>query len=394
MIFDFDVHVCLISEQQAPNLLPALDPELRPKARKMVMLVSDKMKPNADRLVGVLKRHGFHPNSLTMLDINPYDYEGICNKLAGHLDRPENKGKKIALNITGGTKIMALAAQAVFFAAGLPMFYVNESTSRVIVMDGKTSPGEGFPLGVKLHMKDYLSAYGYKPKLPSNLRFTPKFAKELVDSPSRYEKGLIRLNGIVVKAKSKTRLDFAGETNDDAEVLKPILALCAEHRLVKSPVLKPGSWSFVSLSARKYVCGGWLEDYVFDALSGLEDKIQGKERDLEIRTVPKDVENQLDVVFIADNRLHIIECKTGRLEQAAGFTDEHNKATPALDKLRNLMSRTGLKTKALLVTWRELDQKNNPLNKNRAEAYGIKVIQKDELRDLKTQLAKWIEARD
>jgi len=384
MRFDFDVHVCLISEQQAPNLLPALDPELGPKAKKMVMLVSDKMKANADRLEEVLKRHGFNSESFTHLDIAPYDYEGIWNKLAGYLDRPENKGEKIALNITGGTKIMTLAAQSVFSAADLPMFYVNESTSRVIVMYGKTSRAEEVPLGIKLNMKDYLSAYGYDTEKPSEPMSKNKFAEELINNPSRYEKGLSRLNGIVGKEKSKRRLDFAAETTDDAEVLQPILALCAEHGLVKSPVWKQGSWSFDSLSARKYVCGGWLEEYVFTALSGqgLEEKIQGKARGVKIVTVPKEVGNELDVVFMADNRLHIIECKTGRLE------DE--KAMPVLDKLRNLKSRTGLKTKALLVTWRGLDDDMNKPNKKRAEAYDIKVIQKDELRDLKTQLAKWV----
>jgi hypothetical protein len=394
MTFDFDVHVCLISDQQAPNLLPALDPVIGPKDKKVVMLVSKEMKKNAGRLEGVLKRHGFDSQSfITRLDIeDPYDYEKIWYKLTEFLDRPEIREGKIALNLTGGTKIMALAAQSAFAAARRPMFYLDESTNNVIILeDGQTGHSEKQPLSVKLQLKDYLSVYGYETKPAAAPLSKTKFAKELIDNPQTYENALSRLNGEVNNAikRSPSKCDFYfPATDEEVKVLEPLLKLCADHELIKPPVVTHGNCllSFASESARKYVCGGWLEEYVFTILGtkGLKEKIQGKEMDLNILIGPKNTENNLDVVFMADNRLHIIECKTGRLED--------DKAMPVLDKLRNLKSRTGLKTKALLASWRALDDKKNLPNKNRADEYGIKVIQKDDLRDLKTLLDRWIEA--
>ena len=47
----------------------------------------------------------------------------------------------MALNVTGGNKLMALAAQAVAQAAGWPAFYVDVDTDQIIWLD-KTRPAQ------------------------------------------------------------------------------------------------------------------------------------------------------------------------------------------------------------------------------------------------------------
>lgn len=51
-----DVHVLLVSAQAAPNLLPTLDPDLRPS--EAVLVVSRKMQRRAEHLERVLREAG------------------------------------------------------------------------------------------------------------------------------------------------------------------------------------------------------------------------------------------------------------------------------------------------------------------------------------------------
>ncbi|MDM7321912.1 MAG: DUF1887 family CARF protein [Gammaproteobacteria bacterium] len=110
------VHVLLVSAQAAPNLLPALDPDLKPD--EAVLIVTAKMKGPATAIESVLRETGIR-TSRVPLD-NEHDYaaiEAALMKVAG-----EREGQRIALNVTGGTKLMALAAQSVAQAWSWPVF--------------------------------------------------------------------------------------------------------------------------------------------------------------------------------------------------------------------------------------------------------------------------------
>ncbi|GHU92839.1 hypothetical protein AGMMS49925_12090 [Deltaproteobacteria bacterium] len=118
MTFDIDVHVCLVSDQIAPNLLPAVDNNLGPKAKRVIMLVSTKMKAKAKGLAAVLKKHGIASETVEIQDA--YNFNEIREKLLNILT--DNEQQKLALNLTGGTKIMTIAAQSMFAMEGLPVF--------------------------------------------------------------------------------------------------------------------------------------------------------------------------------------------------------------------------------------------------------------------------------
>ena len=133
------------------------------------------------------------------------------------------------------------------------------------------------------------------------------------------------------------------------------------------------------------MCGEWLEVHTHAVVNNLlRSKIQTRaEQGLTI--IKNDVPNELDVAFMAKNALHVIECKTSRLEREGGGD--------ALYLLGTITHKTGLKTKAMLVTYRNLDsydKKNRKPHKKRAAEYGIKIVEGAELRNLKAHLEKWI----
>ena len=106
------IHILLVSAQAAPNLLPALDPELKPA--ETILLVTAKMAGRAAALESVLCHAAVKVSHVTLDDEHDYAaVEKVLLDLAAKRD-----GEDIALNVTGGTKLMALAAQSVAQVAG------------------------------------------------------------------------------------------------------------------------------------------------------------------------------------------------------------------------------------------------------------------------------------
>jgi hypothetical protein len=376
MGFDFDVHVCLVSEQPTPNLQPLLDETLGPKAKKAILLVSPQMRKQAKDLAAAVKDYGITTETIEIEDV--FNIREIQNKLLDCPDVAENSNT--ALNLTGGTKIMTIAAQSVFAEASKPIFYVKESDNEVLVIPDGSDVLRGvqtIPLKNTLRMKDYLRASGYITEPGRYMtKELPEFTKELINNPKKYEDALRQVNELVSGKNNKKILDFKLDRQHYGTTLH-LLRLCEKYKLLE---FDDRSLAFADESARLYVCGGWLEEYVFDVLRRLnKQNIQDKAINLTIRGA---VENELDVAFLAKNRLHLIECKTARLRTEKGGE--------TLYKLKRLMEQTGRKTKGMLVSYRDLDRSNKTPHKKRAKEYGIKVVQKDDLRNLKNLLEQWI----
>ena len=141
---------------------------------------------------------------------------------------------------------------------------------------------------------------------------------------------------------------------------------------------------FSSESSRSYANGGWLESYVNSLLNKLKSDgvLQDSARlNLKIRSA-KNTHNELDVAFMANNHLHIIECKTKRMSGAA----VNAAVTDALYKLDSISELGGLGTKSMLVSYREL----GGADKQRANDLRIRVVAGVEIQNLKSHLNHWL----
>ena len=133
-----DTHLCLVSAQATPNLLPLLDEAWRP--HRVVLACSAQMKDAAIALRAVIQTKG-GGMTVDLLDLpNAYDYAALSDAFLNYL--AEHADEDIALNVTGGTKPMAVAAQEVFRSAGKPVFYVNVENDEVLVI-GEKEMNEG-----------------------------------------------------------------------------------------------------------------------------------------------------------------------------------------------------------------------------------------------------------
>ena len=124
----FDVHVCLVSNQPTPNFVPVLSPEFRPQ--EVVLVVTPQMAQQAEALAKVMKERCQVKVHQLKVD-SEYDVAAIGERLFELLVNIDKD--KVALNVTGGTKLMAIGAYGVFRDAGYASFYLTQQGEVVLL---------------------------------------------------------------------------------------------------------------------------------------------------------------------------------------------------------------------------------------------------------------------
>lgn len=370
------VHILLVSAQAAPNLLPALDPTLKPS--EAVLMVTGKMQPRADALEAVLREAGVRTSRVALAD--EHDFAKLENAL---LDvASERDGQSIALNVTGGTKLMALAAQSVAQEAGWAVFYVDVDTDEAIWL-GKAPNRQ--PLTQQLRLPHYLRGYGFCLQegidRPQPSQRHNELLTTLITQVGSLEHALGQLNWLAQTAEDKKRLQVTlSESQRDSRSLEALLRIFEDAGVLRQ---QSGTLNFTDENERSFAKGGWLEHHVFRTVSTLSRELHIRDKAANLVVVdPSGVKNELDVAFMAKNRLFVIECKTTRMDKP-----EAPKANDTLFKLSEICKRVGgLGTRGMLASYRPLGDSEKRL----ARALGIEVVCGSELMRLPEKLKCWV----
>lgn len=374
----FDSHLCLVSTQATPNLTPALDADLRP--RRVVLAVSPDMRERAGWLEAVLKRHGVPVEWLDIPD--PYDYDQCWECFAGWL---EEQPGEVALNVTGGTKIMAMAAQDVFGYQKKPVFYVNVENDQVIHLYPRKTP---FTLPARIKLSEYLEAHGYavpeKPAKPDIIKDIRDFIDRLAYESAHLGSGLGKLNRISQQAKRSLISPSLDKHDLDSKALDELISMFGDAGMLE---LKDNRLVFPDENARRFVNGGWLEYLVYQSLTQLAPELGITDCAIGIKVVAPDgkTRNELDVACLLRNTLHLIECKSASLSW--GDKMDETSGTEALYKLDALRRMGGLRTKAMLVDFRG---NLRDADKRRASQMNLHIISGSQLRNLRGALKTWL----
>lgn len=370
------VHILLVSDQAAANLLPALDPELKPA--EALLLVSGKMRPRAEALEAVLREAGVKPR-LVALE-NEHDYGSLENTLLEIAAARE--GQELILNLTGGTKLMALAAQSVALAYGWPQFYVDVDTDEVIWL-GKDSRRQR--LNQQLRLRHYLQGYGFRlDQEVARPPFSPRhqdLLRTLISQVGSLEKPIAELNWLAQGAEDRKDLETTlSPQQQDSRALEALLRDFSDAGVLSVQGHKLRFASEIDLGFAK---GGWLEHYVFRTLAALSDELGLRDKAPNLRVLDRDgVKNELDVAFMARNRLFVIECKTARMDKP-----EAPKANDILFKLAEICRRVGgLGTRGMLASYRPLREPEKRL----AGALRIELVCGAELARLDEKIRAWV----
>lgn len=371
-----NVHVLLVSAQAAPNLLAALDPDLKPT--EAVLMVSSKMETQAIALAAVLNEAGVKATSIPLED--EHDFASLENALLDVAGARE--GQTITLNVTGGTKLMALAAQSVAMAAGWSVFYVDADTDEVIWL-GKTSHRQ--KLSQQLRLRHYLRGYGFSLEdgitRPQASLLHSELLQTLITQVGSLEQPLGQLNWLVQQAENKKQLSIELSSQQmDSRSLEALLRIFGDAGVLN---LAGNNLTFIDENERTFAGGGWLEHHVYQRVSAISSELGIRDKAANLVVVDdSDVKNELDVAFMAKNRLFVIECKTARMDNP-----EAPKANDTLFKLSEICRRVGgLGTRGMLVSYRPLRYAEKKL----ARALNVELVCSSELARLDEKLKVWV----
>jgi len=371
-----DTMVLLVSEQAAPNLLPVLDPTLKP--HDAVLVVSSKMESRARDLETVLGEAGVRTSRIDLE--NEHDFgqmqEAIL-KIAASRD-----AQSIALNVTGGTKLMALAAQSVATMAKWRLFYVDVDTDEVIWLEKDANRQ---PLHQQLRLRHYLRGYGFeleeKGKRPHLSQQHDDLLRTLIVQVGSLEKPLAQLNWLAQQGEDRKtlRVQFSSEQQKN----RGLDALLRNFEEAGVLTVRDGAVHFSGEVDRDFAKGGWLETHVFRAVcaAGSVLDLRDKAANLTV-TDGGGVKNELDVAFMARNRLFVIECKTARMDRT-----EAPKANETLFKLSEICRRVGgLGTRGMLASYRKIGEAEKRL----AAALHVEVVCGPDLARIDDRVRNWV----
>lgn len=369
----FDTQILLVSAQPTPNLLPVLDCGFKP--RHVVLVVSPDMHERAGWLESLFLTRKITSERIAIED--PWSVDPVQGRLLDWLCTHESD--RVALNLTGGTKLMAIAAQAAFSAAQKPMFYVHPEKNQVVFLFAERP---ALALEVRIGLDDYLAAHGVKVESRGKTGIPDTWqsvARELIQEIERYKDALAAMNHIAADAKGK--LKASNEHSPQGHAWNALTELYADAGLIE-----PGSHDlrFSDESARSFVAGGWIEHYVCHQLDGMRGElgIQDLAMNLQIVRSAK-VKNELDIALLARNRLFIIECKTRRYP---GQDHEDAPAASSIYKLDTLRDVGGLNTRCMLASFRPLGH----YDRQRAKDLRVQTVEAGGLRNLRSHLRNWI----
>lgn len=374
-------HLYLVSAQATPNLTPALDNRIAPKC--IILLVTPSMQQRAQWLEKILKPRGIQIEQWKI--DRAFDIEYLQNRILELLETEIElvKEKQIALNATGGTKPMSIAAYEAFRAYDLPIFYVHPERDRLIWLHPHDQPP--VELADRIRLEAFLQAHGAEIKQIERQKIPKKqheITQPIVSGVHRYAQALGQLNWLASTAKGSLLSKPLDSNQLSQKAFIELVALFTQTGVMQT---QGNRIQFNDEAARFYVNGGWLEDYVFSVISQMRSQhpeIQDVARSIEVlRSTPRgQVPNEIDVALLANNRLLLIECKT---RQWQGESTGAN-ALYRLDTLKDLLG--GLQAQAMLVSYRDVKQ----YDRQRAGDLNIKICAGNGLLNLRSEIEKWI----
>jgi hypothetical protein len=290
---------------------------------------------------------------------------------------------EIFVNITGGTKMMAIAVYDYFQKFSARIFYVTF---------GKNTYTQVFPLikskvsqfTYSLSLKEYLTGYGVSivngkklHSLSKPIEITDHLYDQAIRfSPTDWEYldyirvGYEEPEGKGLRGKRIVR----GEGKDATEIKLREETFSFLERIG----FQPDTQDVLSKKETKYLTGDWFEEYIYHQLAhtlALDQSEWGLGVQIKLQVDDaQEVPNELDLAIMLRNTLHVIECKT-RMITTGGF----NILTETLYKADSLRSKFGLRVPVFLFTL--ADESEVAKGIARSKLNDITIVNRDQFQD-------------
>jgi len=383
--------VSLVSDQTIPNILAAL--QFKPDSFLFISTAVMERKGKSRAILQTLALRGLDcADSVEIITIDENSIIDIQTQVAKSLEKFDEETNFI-VNLTCGTKIMAIAAYDLFSDFGSTMIYMPIPKNEYLIPFPKRRPRESLAIPHRLTVSEYLTAYGVTIVNEKRLTRQKEIAqgrKELTRFIyQNYTEVLPLLKELgsqlrLLDFRKKKKCDFSAPLAVDNEKQKFILQemgfFCEGGEISKN--LDKDSWN--------YLRGSWLEERLFLAVQAALPQANDIQLGVSVQDNKKN-KNEFDVLFTMDNILYNFECKS--LGAAEGSEDSPGpNITDFLYKQGALRQQYGLTPKVFLATTAETiyDQDNQVKThlSERAMQFNCEIIPLLHIHDLEGYLAE------
>ncbi len=347
--------VVLVSEQTVPNILFLKDFE--GKWDKILLVSTNKMEENKKSTV---ISNFFHDKPSDKIIVDENNVSQIVQEFETYFQN--NSFDTVLANITGGNKLMSIAAFGFFKNHDNAVIYYLPIGSKKYLLLKSDYSYDQHPTSYKLSIEEYFKATGNTTTI-RNIENEQLLSKLSCSIFKKFQEEYETILKITEKFRgyrsSKKRKEFTNtpEFNELKEDLKTRIGLSGDDL----------NWfDFSKRDPYDFFSGGWFEIYTYSKIKALQ-----KADDIACNVIlnQKNSENQtdmpsneLDVVFTVDNVLHLVECKTG---------DVINELNDIIYKTGYLRKEFGLDVKSHLLVLNPLDKQISKEKFTRAKYYNI-----------------------
>ena len=365
----FRIHVIMLSDKVLANVLPALDYNFKPEM--VVLCESDAMHKRGvgSRMAKFLKSKDIKVEFFRLGGADNFkELHKRFVELASKFSRPAD----VAVNLSGGSKLISMVAQSVFAAKNFTCMYAVPHQNDLIEMRG--GKVQHLQLRDKIKLHDFFKIYGCTviSKREKNLKLVSgshALCRELLSDLDKYSKHVSYLNTLAAGAESYFSLK--AKANITEEQL-PTFDLFLKHGFLSSFDNKMVKFS--SPEDRSFCRDIWMEDYLHQTLKSINKDVglQDFATSVEIESV-SGIRTELDAAFLYKNQLYVIEAKISQM---------HDKGGDALYEPDSLKYLAGIDAVKIVVSLRGL--KN--FDKKRANEQGVHLVQSTEINELEIKI--------
>jgi hypothetical protein len=337
------VLISLISDQTIPNVL--FIKEYENKIDRYIFVTTKRMEQQG-KLSWILNATGIQEEQYQKAVV----VEDELISIDEELNRLElNREDEYILNLTGGTKIMSIGVYNYFLPRNSEIFYIpiGKNISRKIFPPVRERE---FAIAYRTDLMTYLTSYGIAVVNPNEIHHLSKsevFTNTFFKRNYSNNRELTRLFYL--------KNDTQRERFHKAEI--PTLFEWLEK--IRFPFESKDN-----LTAKEtfYLSGGWLEEYTYTFIKNLL-QLPDAAIGLNVKIKRQNVSNEFDVMFVLDNTIYVLECKTGLTRK-----DLYEETVYKLAALRKDF---GLFVNSYIVTMTEV---RSTFWKDRAALFNIQLI--------------------
>lgn len=314
--------VSLVSEQTIPNV--ELIKEFKNDIDQLLFITTARMEANGQDQ-WIIDAADARNIPLHKIVVNAFEPSDILAKLNAY---PFSQDDEYIVNITGGTKLMSLMVHSFFQNLAHTQIYYVTGQNKVYLKLYPIEEGNGhLTMQHRITLDEYLKAYGFEIKKSAQTcayshDYIEHFLQKFMEAEDYHFEAIGNLRNLRNKARKKTVEIYdpqIGEFLDDFDFIPKI-----KGSLTKSEI--------------NFLTGEWFEWLTYYRVKN-DLQLDAAQIGLGYKLFKGTVDNELDVLFVHNNKLYTIECKTGIT--AREYTPDGK------EKIRNLLSEIVYKSDSL-----------------------------------------------